>query len=62
MAVMLASCSTSTSTSKLISIDDYTIARQGDGDQLATMSNPAVYKRGEVFSSCSIQCRPFQKG
>ncbi len=61
MAVMLASCSTSTSTSKLISIDDYTFARQGDGDQLATMSNPAVYKRGEVVHLVLFNVGPFKK-
>jgi hypothetical protein len=45
MSVVLISC-TSTSTSWLISIEDYTFASTGDGDQLVTIDDPAVFKRG----------------
>jgi len=61
MSVIMISCSTSTTTSKLISIDDYTFARQGDGDQLATISSPAVYKRGETVHLVLFNVGPFKK-
>ena len=47
MSVVLISC-TSTSTSKLISIEDHTFARTGDGDQLVAVDDPAVFKRGDA--------------
>lgn len=59
--VILVSCSTSTTTSKLISIDDYTFARTGNGDQLETIGIPAVYKRGETVHFVLINVGPFKK-
>ena len=61
MSVIMISCSTSTTTSKLISIEDYTFARQGDGDQLATISNPAVYQKGETVHLVLFNVGPFKK-
>ena len=61
MTLMMVSCSPSTSTSKLISIDDYTFARQGDGDQLTPVSSPAVYKRGETVHLVLFNVGPFKK-
>ena len=61
MSAIMFSCSPSTSTSKLITIDDYTFARQGDGEQLATISSPAVYKRGETVHLVLFNVGPFKK-
>jgi hypothetical protein len=59
--VLLFSCTTSTSTSKLISIEDYTFARSGDGDQLIPVDDPAVFKRGEAVHLVLKNVGPFKK-
>jgi len=61
MTIVLISCSTSTSTSKLISIEDYTFARSGEGDQLTAIDLPAVYKRGEDVHLVLQNVGPFKK-
>jgi hypothetical protein len=61
MSAVLISC-TSTSTSKLISIEDYTFARTGDGDQLVTVDDPAVFKRGDAVHLVLQDVGPFKKG
>ena len=60
MSVLFISC-TSTSTSKLISIEDYTFARTGDGNQLVAVDNPAVFKRGEAVHLVLKNVGPFKK-
>ncbi len=60
MSVVLISC-TSTSTSKLISIEDYTFARTGDSDQLVAVDNPAVFKRGDAVHLVLQNVGPFKK-
>jgi hypothetical protein len=60
MSVMLISC-TSTSTSKLISIEGYTFARTGDGNQLVAVDNPAVFKRGDAVHLVLKNVGPFKK-
>jgi hypothetical protein len=57
---VLISC-TSTSTSKLISIEDYTFARTGDGDQLVAVDDPAVFKRGDDVHLVLQNVGPFKK-
>jgi hypothetical protein len=59
-SVVLISC-TSTSTSKLISIEDYTFARTGDGDQLVAVDNPVVFKRGDAVHLVLQNVGPFKK-
>lgn len=61
MSAELISC-TSTSTSKLISIEDYTFAITGDGDQLITVDDPAVFKRGDAVHLVLLYVGPFKKG
>jgi hypothetical protein len=61
MSVVLFSC-TSTSTSKLISIEDYTFARSGDSNQLVAIDNPAVFKRGDAVHLVLKNVGPFKKG
>jgi len=61
ISAIMISCSPSSTTSKLISIDDFTFARQGEGDQLATISSPAVYKRGETVHLVLFNVGPFKK-
>lgn len=61
VSVIMFSCSSSTTTSKLISIDDYTFARSGNGDQLETIGLPAVYKRGETVHLVLLNVGPFKK-
>lgn len=60
MSVVLISC-TSTSTSKLISIEDYTFACTGDSDQLVAVDNPAVFKRGDDVHLVLQNVGPFKK-
>jgi hypothetical protein len=60
MSVVISSC-TSTSTSKLISIEDYTFARSGDGNQLIAVDNPAVFKRGDAVHLVLKNVGPFKK-
>ena len=60
MSVVLISC-TSTSTSKLISMEDYTFARTGDSDQLVAVDNPAVFKRGDAVHLVLQNVGPFKK-
>ena len=60
MSVVLISC-TSTSTSKIISIEDYTFARTGDNDQLVAVDNPAVFKRGDAVHLVLQDVGPFKK-
>ena len=60
MSVVLISC-TSTSTSKIISIEDYTFARTGDNDQLVAVDNPAVFKRGDAVHLVLQNVGPFKK-
>lgn len=60
MPVILISC-TSTSTSKLISIESYTFARTGDGNQLIAVDNPAVFKRGDAVHLVLKNVGPFKK-
>jgi hypothetical protein len=60
MSIVLISC-TSTSTSKLISIEDHTFARTGDGDQLVTVDDPAVFKRGDAVHLILQNVGPFKK-
>jgi len=60
MSGVLISC-TSTSTSKLISIEDYTFARTGDGDQLVAVDDPAVFKRGDDVHLVLQNVGPFKK-
>ena len=60
MSVILISC-TSTSTSKLISIEGYTFARTGDGKQLVAVDNPAVFKRGDAVHLVLKNVGPFKK-
>ena len=61
MSAILISCTTSTSTSKLISIEDYTFARSGDGNQLVAIDDPAVFKRGEAVHLVLQNVGPFKK-
>lgn len=61
MQAIMLSCSTSTTTSKGITIDDYTFARQGSGTQLETISNPAVFKKGEIVHLVLFNVGPFKK-
>ena len=58
--VLFSSC-TSTSTSKLISIEDYTFARTGENDQLVTIEDPALFKRGEAVHLVLLNVGPFKK-
>ena len=60
MSVVLISC-TSTSTSIIISIEDYTFARTGDNDQLVAVDNPAVFKRGDAVHLVLQNVGPFKK-
>jgi hypothetical protein len=60
MSVALISC-TSTSTSKLISIEDHTFARTGDGDQLVPIDDPAVFKKGDAVHLVLQNVGPFKK-
>ena len=57
--IALVSC-TSTSTSKLISIEDYTFARTDDSGQLVTIDD-AVYQRGEKVSLVLLNVGPFKE-
>jgi len=61
MSMVLISC-TSTSTSRLISIEDHTFARTGDGDQLIPVDDPAVFKRGDAVHLVLQNVGPFKKG
>ena len=61
MSAALISC-TSTSTSKLISIEDYTFASTGEGDQLVIVDDPAVFKRGDAVHLVLQNVGPFKKG
>ena len=61
MSAALISC-ISNSTSKLISIEDYTFASTGDGDQLITVDDPAVFKRGDAVHLVLQYVGPFKKG
>ena len=60
MSIVFFSC-TSTSTSKLISIESYVFARTGDGDQLVAVDDPAVFKRGDVVHLVLQNVGPFKK-
>jgi hypothetical protein len=60
MSLVISSC-TSTSTSKLISIEDYTFARSGDGNQLIAVDNPPVFKRGDAVHLVLKNVGPFKK-
>lgn len=55
----LVSC-TSTSTSKLISIEDHTFARTDSTGQLVTIDDP-VYQRGEKISLVLLNVGPFKE-
>ncbi len=52
---------TSTSTSKLISIEDHTFARSDDSGQMVTVDDPAVFKRGEDVHLILLNVGPFKK-
>jgi len=52
---------TSTSTSKLISIEDYTFARSGAGGELEIVSDPAVFQIGESVHLVLQNVGPFKK-
>jgi hypothetical protein len=58
--VVLGAC-TSTSSSKLISIEDGTFARSAEADQLMPVSDPAVFKRGEAVHLVLQNVGPFKK-
>ena len=60
MSLLLDSC-TGTSTSKLISIDDFDFARTGQGDQLEIVPDPAVFQRGEDVHLVLLNVGPFKK-
>lgn len=60
LAVLLAAC-TGTSTSKLISIENYTFARTGEGGQLEAVSDPVVFKRGDDVHLVLQNVGPFKK-
>ncbi|MBN2762477.1 MAG: hypothetical protein JXR41_05270 [Bacteroidales bacterium] len=57
---LMISC-TGTSTSKLISIDDFTFARSGEGDQLEVVGSPAVFQRGDAVHLVLQDVGPFKK-
>lgn len=61
MQVIIGSCSTSTTTSKLITIDDYSFARASNDNQLETIGIPAVYERGETVHFVLFNVGPFKK-
>lgn len=61
VSAVLVSCTTSTSTSKLISIEDYTFARNGDNGQVVAVDDPAVFKRGEDVHFVLLNVGPFKK-
>lgn len=61
ITVVLVSCSSSTTSSKLISIDDYSFARSDNDDQLETIGIPAVYERGETVHFVLFNVGPFRK-
>ena len=58
--IVLFSC-TSTSISKLISIEDYTFARSGENGQVVAVEDPAVFKRGEDVHFVLLNVGPFKK-
>ncbi|MBN2698654.1 MAG: hypothetical protein JXR52_07495 [Bacteroidales bacterium] len=60
MPLLLGTC-TGTSTSKLISVEDFTFARTGAGDQLEVVSDPAVFQRGEPVHLVLQNVGPFKK-
>jgi hypothetical protein len=60
ISVVLISC-TSTSTSRLISIEDHTFARTGDGDQLIPIDDPAVFRKGDAVHLVLQNVGPFKK-
>jgi len=59
IAVAIVSC-TSTSTSKLISIEDYTFARSDSTGQLITIDNP-VFQRGEPVHMVLLNVGSFKE-
>jgi len=52
---------TSTSTSKLISIEDHAFARSGDDGQPVTFDGPAIFKRGDKVHLVLMNVGPFKK-
>jgi hypothetical protein len=58
--VLIGAC-TSTSTSKLITIEDATFARSAEGDQLMPVGDPAVFRRGEAVHLVLQNVGPFKK-
>lgn len=58
--LLLVSC-TGTTTSKLISIDEFNFARTGQGDQLEIVQDPAVFQRGEDVHLVLLNVGPFKK-
>jgi len=60
MLTVFMSC-TSTSTSKLISIEDHTFARSDASGQMVTVDDPAVFKRGEDVHLILLNVGPFKQ-
>lgn len=54
-------CTTTTSTSKLVSIEDYTFAMTGENDRLVSIDGPAVYKKGDAVHMVLLNVGPFKK-
>ncbi|HOU01483.1 MAG TPA: hypothetical protein PLL94_05810 [Bacteroidales bacterium] len=52
---------TSTSTSKLISIEDHTFARSDQSGQMVIVDDPVVFKRGEDVHLILLNVGPFKK-
>lgn len=60
ISVFLVSC-TGSSTSVLVSIDDYIFARTGDDGQLEKVDDPAVFQKGENVHLVLLDVGPFKK-
>ena len=61
ICIFLYSCNTTT-TSKLISIEDYTFARSDEDGHMIAIDNPAVFKKGESVHLILLNVGPFQIG
>lgn len=58
---LVALACTSTSTSRLISIEDHSFARTNENGELVTMESPAAYKAGETVHLILMNVGPFKK-
>lgn len=52
---------TSTSTSKLISVEDYTFARADDSGNLNPVASPSTFRKGEKVHLVLLHVGPFKK-